>query len=64
MSFPKKKRRTIVVDGITYHWCFSKGTIYWKEDKPSSQLFQKYLGPHWYGLSVTPDDVKHFILQS
>jgi hypothetical protein len=30
MSFPKNKRREIVVGGVKYEWCFSKGTLYYK----------------------------------
>lgn len=32
MSFPKNKRREIVVDGAKYEWCFSKGTLYYKHE--------------------------------
>jgi hypothetical protein len=40
MAFPKNKRRKIVVRGITYEWCFSAGTLYYKaadgKEKPAA----------------------------
>jgi len=61
MSFPKNKRRTIVVAGQTYEWCFTNGTLSYKNKAAGSKLITIALP---YAGAVKPADVKDFILEN
>ncbi len=63
MSFPKNKRRTIIVDGIEYQWCVSHYTFYYKRNGKDEKLYGVAL-PETRSLSITPKDATVMIAEN
>jgi hypothetical protein len=54
MAFPKNKRRKIVIDGVSYEWCFSAGTLFYKTADSRQKLIAVEVDTWHIDNAITP----------